>query len=254
VKLAVLLALAGALALCGGCGGSGEAAGAEGAGGSLTVFAASSLEEALGEYAETFPVGVKTSFAGSDTLAAQIRQGARPDLFAAADTEYPEQLHREGLVEKPVVFAGNELVLAAPAGSDVHSLADLEKPGTKLVIGDESVPVGQYTRTVLERMPAAEREAIEANVVSEESEVSSVVAKLQTGAADAGFVYATDAKAAGGELQTVRLPAALQPRVAYAAAVVAGSGDPAQARKFLAGLLHGEGQEDLRAAGFLPPP
>jgi molybdate transport system substrate-binding protein len=226
-----------------------------GGSGQITVFGASSLEGALTEYAESFPAAaVRTSFAGSDQLAAQIRQGARPDLFASADTEYPAELYREGLVERPRVFAGNRLVIAVPAGSHISSLGDLARPGVKIVLGAPSVPVGAYTRTVLGRLPAGERKAIEGNVRSEEPEVSSVVAKLEQGAADAGFVYVTDARAAGSALRTVAVPSRLQPEVAYAAAVVKGAGDPAAAREFLAGLLHGEGAADLRKAGFLPPP
>jgi molybdate transport system substrate-binding protein len=91
------------------------------------------------------------------------------------------------------------------------------------------------------------------NVRSEETEVSSVVAKLEQGAADAGFVYVTDEKAAAG-LEPVPIPAKLQPEVAYAAAVVSSSGDKPAAEEFLEGLVNGRGQEDLRAAGFLPPP
>jgi molybdate transport system substrate-binding protein len=243
------LAAALALALVAGCGGGG------GEGGSLVVLGASSLQTALSEYAESFPgPRVRTSFAGSDQLAAQIRQGAPADVFASADTEYPAQLHAAGLVETPVVFAANELVLAVPAGSDVSSLADLARPGTKVVIGDPSVPVGEYTRTVLGRLPAGERRAILANVRSEEAEVTSVVAKLEQGAADAGFVYVTDARAAGDALRTIAIPPPLQPRVAYAAAVVSDSGRQAAAHRFIDGLLHGEGAADLRRAGFLPPP
>jgi molybdate transport system substrate-binding protein len=197
---------------------------------------------------------VRTSFAGSDQLAAQIRQGAPAAVFASADTAYPAQLYRAGLVEKPRLFAANRLVIAVPAGSDVSSLADLAKPGIRLVIGDPSVPVGAYTRAVLSRLPTAERREILANVRSEEPQVSSVLAKLEQGAADAGFVYVTDAKAAGDAVKAIALPAPLQPDVAYAAAVVRGSGEEAPARRFLAGLLHGEGAADLRRAGFLPPP
>lgn len=241
------LALLGCLAVAG--------CGSGGGGSSLVVFGASSLEEAVGEYAKSFAgAEVRTSFAGSDQLAAQIRQGAGADVFASADTEYPAQLYREGLVEKPVVFAANELVVAVPSGSDISSLADLAKPGTKLVIGDPSVPVGAYTRTVLERLSGGERRAILANVRSEEPEVSSIVAKLEQGAAEAGFVYVTDAKAAGAALRTIAIPPRLQPDVAYGAAVVKGGDDPAAAKRFLKGLLHGEGAADLRRASFLPPP
>jgi molybdate transport system substrate-binding protein len=196
---------------------------------------------------------VKASFAGSDELAAQIQQGAKADVFASADTDYPRELFAAGLVEKPRVFARNELVIAVREGSDVKSLADLTKPGVKLVIGDESVPVGSYTRTVLGRLPAAEREAIMANVVSEETAVASIVAKLEQGAADAGFVYVTDERNAEG-LEPVPLDRSLQPDVEYGVAVVEPSDEKAAAAEFVAGLVEGEGQEDLREAGFLPPP
>lgn len=237
----VLLALAG----CGG--GSGEA--------TLTVLGASSLTEALGRYGGSFAgAEVRSSFAGSDQLAAQIRQGAKADVFASADTGYPAELHREGLAKKPIVFARNRLVVVVAEGSPVRSLADLARPGTKLVIGDPSVPVGAYTRVVLDRLPGGEREAILANVRSEEPEVSAVLAKVTNGAADAGFVYATDAKTVAGEVEIVPVPQRLQPEVAYAAAVLSDSSHPQQARRYLQGLLHGRGAADLREAGFLPPP
>jgi molybdate transport system substrate-binding protein len=220
----------------------------------LTVFGASSLTEALSKYGESFAgTKVRNSFAGSDELAAQIKQGARADVFASADTEYPEELHREGLVEKPVVFARNRLVVVVPKDGTVQSLGDLARPGTKIVIGDPSVPVGAYTREVLDRLPSGEREAILANLRSEEPEVTAVLAKVASGAADAGFVYGTDAKTVEGQVQTIPIPPQLQPDVAYAAAVVSDSGDPAGARRYLQGLLHGGGAADLREAGFLPP-
>ncbi|HXV04494.1 MAG TPA: molybdate ABC transporter substrate-binding protein [Solirubrobacterales bacterium] len=245
VAILFIVAIAGALASCGG-----------GDGPQLTVFAASSLQQALTAYGESFPgCAVRGSFAGSDQLAAQIRQGARPDVFASADTGYPRRLYREGLVEKPLVFAANRLVIAVPAGGRVHSLADLARPGTKLVIGDPGVPVGAYTRQALARLPGGERRAILANVRSQEPEVSSVIAKLLGGAADAGFVYVTDVKAAPpGQLDTIPLPARLQPEVAYAAAVVKGTSQPAAAHRYLEGLVSGRGAADLRRAGFLPPP
>jgi molybdate transport system substrate-binding protein len=243
------LALALLVMGCGGGGSSGDSSG-----GTLVVLGASSLTEAVTKYGESFEgATVKPSFAGSDELAAQIQGGAPADVFASADTDYPQELFEEGLVEKPQVFAANELVIAVPEGSDVRSLADLTKPGTKVIIGDPSVPVGSYTRTVLGRLPKAQHEAIVGNVVSEETEVSSIVAKLEGGAADAGFVYVTDEKAAEG-LEPVTIPADLQPEVEYGIAVVKSSGDKAVAEEFVAGLVAGEGQEDLREAGFLPPP
>jgi molybdate transport system substrate-binding protein len=259
ILLAGLLAAALAALVVAGCGGGGSSSSSsstagDSSGGRLIVLGASSLTEAVTKYGEGFEgADVKPSFAGSDELAAQIQQGAKADVFASADTEYPEELFKEGLVEKPQVFARNELVIAVPEGSDIKSLADLTKPGTKIVIGDPSVPVGSYTRTVLGHLPAAQREAITSNVVSEETEVASIVAKLEGGAADAGFVYVTDEKSAEG-LEPVELEAKLQPRVEYGVAVVKSSGDKPAAEEFVAGLIEGEGQEDLREVGFLPPP
>ena len=241
--LIVAMATASFMALCGSGGGS-----------TLTVLAASSLTGPLSEYArESGGAGARTSFAGSDQLAAQIRQGAPADVLASADTEYPRRLHREGLVGKPHVFARNLLVVIVPQDGNVDSLSGLAKPGVKIAIGDRSVPVGEYTRVVLSRLPAGERRGILANVRSEEPEVSSVVAKVTDGAADAGFVYATDARVAAGEVRAIRLPGHLQPEVAYAAAVVRDSPHPAAARRYLAGLLSGAGAKALRRAGFLAP-
>jgi molybdate transport system substrate-binding protein len=220
----------------------------------LTVLGASSLTEALTKYGNSFQGSrVRSSFAGSDQLAAQIKQGARADVFASADNAYPAELRRAGLVEKPIVFARNRLVAVVPKGSPVESLADLAQPGMKIVIGDPSVPVGEYTREVLGRLPADERAAILENVRSEEPEVSSVLAKVVDGAADAGFVYVTDARTVSGEVRTLAIPNPLQPEVAYAAAVLRDSAEPELAQRYLEGLLHGRGAAELQAAGFLPP-
>ncbi|HET7574373.1 MAG TPA: molybdate ABC transporter substrate-binding protein, partial [Solirubrobacterales bacterium] len=209
-RVALLVCVA--AAAMAGCGGSGQAEP------QLNVLGASSLTEALESYGGSFGgAAVRSSFAGSDQLAAQIRQGAPADVFASADTAYPARLHAEGLVGEPVVFARNRLVVVEPAGGRLRSLGDLAQPGTRIVVGDPGVPVGAYTREVLDRLAAAERRAILANVRSEEPEASSVLAKVTSGAADAGFVYVTDAKAVAGEVRTLALPPSLQPDVAYAA-------------------------------------
>jgi molybdate transport system substrate-binding protein len=245
--------LAAAVAGCGGGDSSSSGSTGSSGGGTLIVLGASSLTEAVTKYGEGFEAAtVKPSFAGSDELAAQIQQGAKADIFASANTSYPEELFEEGLVEEPQVFCKNELVIAVPEGSDIKSIGDLTKPGTKIVIGDKSVPVGGYTREVLARLPKAEEEAILGNVVSEETEVSSVIAKLEGGAADAGFVYVTDETGSEG-LEPVEIEAKLQPRVEYGVAVVKSSEDKPAAEEFVEGLIDGEGQEDLLEAGFLPP-
>jgi molybdate transport system substrate-binding protein len=194
------------------------------------------------------------SFAGSDELAAQIRQGVRPDVYAAANTTLPDQLHKEGLVGDPSVIATNTLVLAVPNDSQIDSLDDLTEPGTTIAMGDPAVPVGSYTREVLGKLPAEQRGAIFDNVRSEEPDVSGIAAKLTQGAVDAGFVYVTDVTASGGELKAIQLPADLQPDVSYGAAVVSGAKNPEGARAFIDGLLRGDGARALRNAGFKPPP
>jgi molybdate transport system substrate-binding protein len=222
----------------------------------LIVSAAASLQKAFDTYGGQFAAAsVRFSFAGSDTLAAQIEQGVRPDVFASANTKLPRLLYAKRLVERPVVFAANTLVLAVPAGAaKVRSLADVERPGVKLVLGTATVPVGGYTDTLLGRLPPAARSAILANVRDRESDVTGIVGKLTEGAADAGFLYITDVNAAGGKLRAIALPPSLRPQVAYGIAVVEGAAHPVQARQFVAGLLSGIGRADLSTNGFLPPP
>jgi molybdate transport system substrate-binding protein len=249
------VALALAVAVTVGCGdeedGDGAAASKE-----LTVAAAASLKIAFEDFAEGFDEAkVRYSFAGSDELAAQIRQGAKPDLYAAANTSLPEDLFEEGEVEKPVEFAGNELVIAVPAGSDeVDSIEDLAGDDVRLVLGDQEVPVGSYTSEVIDRLPHATRREILANVKSEEPDVTGIVGKLTQGAATAAFLYATDVTGAGGELEAIDLPDKLEPSIVYGIAVVKGSDAEPEANLFIDGLLASEGRMAMRRAGFLPPP
>ena len=224
--------------------------------GDLLVSAATSLKSAFTTYGEQFEEAeAQFSFAGSDELAAQIRTGAKPDVFASANTKLPDELFEQGLVERPQVFAANRLVLAVPADdAKVAGLADLEKQGVTIAIGSAGVPIGAYTRKVLDRLPAADRKAILANVRSEEPDVGGISAKLGQRAADAGFLYVTDVAATNGRLKAIELPAKLQPTVAYGAAVVKGAPHRKAAQAFVAGLLNGAGADELKTAGFAPPP
>jgi molybdate transport system substrate-binding protein len=220
----------------------------------LRVSAAASLKDALTAYGAGFSgASVRLSFAGSDELAAQIRQGARPDVFAAANTALPGELAAAGLVEQPMVVARNRLVLAVPAGSAIATTADAARPGTTVAMGAEGVPVGDYARALLKRLPAGQGRAILANVRSNEPDVKGVVGKLTQGAVDAGFVYASDVKAAAGRLEAIALPAELSPSIGYAVAVVKGARAPRQAQAFVDGLLAGAGRRALLDAGFEPP-
>jgi molybdate transport system substrate-binding protein len=212
------------------------------------------LEKCAPRFGEAENADVRLSFAGSDELAAQIRQGAKVDAYAAANTRLPDELHADGLLDKPVEFATNEFVLAVPKDSDIDSIDDLMRDGTTVVVGSESVPIGSYTRETLAKLPPDQEEAILANVRSNEPDVKGIVGKLTQGAADAGFVYVTDVKATGGELRAIELPAELEPNVTYGAGVVAKSEHSELVGKFIDGLAEGECARALSAAGFGPAP
>ena len=251
---ALLLSGATALALwAGGCGDDDDSGESGESGGELTVSAAASLTDAFPDYGETLDGEERFSFAGSDELAAQIRQGATPDVFASANTTYPDDLYDEGLVEEPVVFTRNQLVIAVPADSDLESIDDLTEPDLDVVIGAKGVPVGDYTREALGGLPQTDSAAILDNVRSEESDVKGIVGKLTQGAADAGFVYITDVQATNGELKAIRLPANLEPDVTYGAGVVTEAQQPELAQHFVDGLTDGDCATALQEAGFGKP-
>lgn len=257
MRLALVLGLALA-ALGAGCGDddeNGNAASAQsGEPTRLVVSAAASMTEALETCAPDFGdqenADVRLSFAGSDELAAQIRQGVKPDVYAAANTRIPGELYDEGLVEQPVEFATNEFVLAVPKDSKIDSLDDLTAEDVKIAIGSESVPIGSYTRETLAKLPPEQEKAILANVRSNEPDVKGIVGKLSQQAVDAGFVYVTDVNAAGDQLQAIELPAKLEPDVTYGAAVVKGAKQPQEGQAFVDGLTDGPCADAMQAAGF----
>jgi molybdate transport system substrate-binding protein len=226
-----------------GCGGADDSVPSDAA--ELTVFAAASLTETF----EALDPDVTFSFAGSDELATQIREGAPSDLYAAASPKYPQELYAEGLVEEPVVFATNRLVVVVPKDNPagIATVDDVARDGVKLVIAAEGVPVGDYTRTVLENLGLTDALA---NVVSEEEDVKGVVGKIALGEADAGFVYATDVKPVEEDVLAIEIPAAAQPPVEYQAAIVAGSENREAAQAFLELLLGDDGRAALAAGGF----
>jgi molybdate transport system substrate-binding protein len=246
------------VAIAAGCGDDDDGGGGDAGATRLVVSAASSMTEALEacapKFGEAENADVKLSFAGSDELAAQIRQGAKVDAYAAANTKLPDELHAGGLLEEPVEFATNEFVLAVPKDSDIGSVEDLTTPGIKVVIGSESVPIGAYTRETLAKLPADQEKAILANVRSNEPDVKGIVGKLIQGAADAGFVYVTDVTAAGEDLKAIELPANLEPQVTYGAGVVSKAEQPDLAEKFVDGLTKGDCADALAGAGFGPAP
>lgn len=215
------------------------------------IFGAASLKEVLPKIEK----GPSYSFAGSDALARQIENGAPADLFAAASPNYPEQLASEGKCGKPVPFATNTLTLIVPEGSSkVTSFGDFEKlRGARLAIGDPGVPVGSYSREVLDR--AGAKQVLANNRVSSEQDVSGVVSKVALGSADVGLVYVTDARPANGNVRSVPIPGFAQPTVVYDACVVKRDGaSAAGAQDYLDRLTGPDGQAVLKRAGFGPAP
>jgi molybdate transport system substrate-binding protein len=214
----------------------------------ITVYAAASLTNVF----PAIDAGPRYSFAGSNTLAAQIRLGAPADVFAAANTSIPAQLFAQGLLEQPVNFTRNTLVIVVPKSNpaSINSIYDLTKPGVTVDIANTAVPVGSYTLQVLGQMNLTK--VVLANVVSQETDVREVLAKVALGQVDAGFVYATDAQTVSGQVSVIKLPAWAQPKVTYAMAVVSKRPNQAAARAFVQEVLSKAGQAKLRSQGFLP--
>jgi molybdate transport system substrate-binding protein len=212
-----------------------------------TVYAAASLTDAFPKIGPS----AKYSFAGSNTLAAQIRQGAPADVFASANMSLPRGLYHDHLCSKPVVFTRNALVLIVPTSNPAHirSVYDLRRNGVKLVIAAENVPVGAYTRQALKNLRLT---SVLKNVVSEESDVREVLAKVALAEGDAGFVYSTDARTVPGKVKTIRLPARGKPDVQYGICVVSASEHKPAAQAFVKRVLAPRGQRILRHYGFLP--
>ncbi len=218
------------------------------AAGSVTVYGASSLAKAFREIDPT----ATYSFLASDTLERQIESGAPADVFASASPKYAKKLYLAGKCGAPVTFATNVLVLVTPLANPAH-LRSINGLATgkrrRLAIGNASVPIGAYTRTLLASMKLSA--ILKRNVVSSEPDVKSIVAKVALGSADAGFVYLTDWKAASGRLHLIRIPARFQPPVRYQVCAVKRDGaDATGAAAFIAKLTSPAGRAVLVRYGF----
>jgi molybdate transport system substrate-binding protein len=239
--------------------------------GSITVFAAASLTDAFGEVASEFKkahpgVEIAFNFAGSSALRTQLDQGARADVFASADTLQMSNARQSGVVSaEPAIFVRNSLVVITPKDNpgSVNAIADLKKPGLNLVLAAPEVPVGSYVRQMLTKADADPAfgagfsAAVLENLVSNESNVKQVVAKVELGEADAGLVYATDVRAAAGSLDSVEIQGADAParQATYLAAVTEaadGDGD-GMANAWIDALLSRAGRRRLAAHGFALP-
>lgn len=212
----------------------------------ITVFAAASLTDVLPRIAAS----PRYSFAGSDQLALQIRQGAPADVYAAASPKYTQLLYRDGFVLKPVAFATNRLIILVPQSNPakIDSVYDLRRDGVKLVIGDRTVPIGTYTRQILDTLGITAD--VMKNVVSQETDVKGIVTKVALGEADAGLVYRTDAKPVASHTRSIALPDWAQPPIRYEIAVVKASPNLVAARAFVKQIVSKRGRLLLAKSGF----
>jgi molybdate transport system substrate-binding protein len=234
-------------------------------GGEVTVFAAASLTDAFKEIADAFQAdnsgtSVTFNFGGSNTLRAQLDQGAAADVFASADQAQMDLARQDGdLSGDPQVFAHNLLTIITPAGNprQVQGVCDLARPGLKLVTSQPNVPVGQYTLAMLRKAGAgpcgaAFQDQVQANVVSRESDVRQLVAKVQLGEADAGVSYTTDVTPQVREqVQEVAIPDDLNTLATYPIALANGP-NPEGGRAFVDYVLSPPAQDILARWGFLP--
>ncbi|MCC7494168.1 MAG: molybdate ABC transporter substrate-binding protein [Fimbriimonadaceae bacterium] len=225
----------------------------------LQVFAAASLREVVpalsAAYSQAEPgVTLLANYAGSQDLVAQVQAGASADVFLSANRDHPQKLADAGLVAPPVVFALNQVAIAAtPRNQRVRSYRDLLQPGTRLVICAEEVPAGKYAGQWLAKLPSAEAATLRERVVSAEASVDGVLHKVRLGEADAGLAYRTDVRRGG--LRDVPLPPGTAISASYAASTVTAAPHAAEAAAFLTWLRGPAAGQVLRDAGFeLPAP
>jgi molybdate transport system substrate-binding protein len=222
----------------------------------LLVSAAASLKDVLGEvndlYHKQHPdVSISLNLGGSGTLETQIEQGAPADVFISAAPEEMDELASKGLLRanSRIALLTNRLVLIVPKGNSginsIHSFQDLLRADVRTVaLGDpRSVPAGMYaqqTLTALGIYDAVKHKAVYA------SDVRQVLAYVETGSADAGIVYATDAESSGRVRIVAEAPPGAAPHIVYPAAALKSSAHPSDAEIYLRFL-----QSDAVRAIFL---
>lgn len=225
----------------------------------LTVFAASSLtavfQDAIGPAFEDANPGVTVSFnvGASDALAGQIQSEGTADVFASASGTWMDQVEKDPGVSDRTDFVMNRLVIITPPDNpaDIQSIDDLANPGVQFVLAAEGVPVGDYAREALDNAGILD-EAL-ANVVSNEEDNASVVAKITANEADAAIVYTSDVSdAAGNDVNPVTIPQDVNVIATYPIAVVEGAPNADVAADFVAYVVGSEGQATLKEYGFEP--
>jgi molybdate transport system substrate-binding protein len=245
-----------ALLLCGCGGGAGAVGGgtADTLSGTVTVFAATSLTDAFTKVGKGYQaihprVMVRFTFAGTPILVTQLANGAQADVFASADEPNMDRVTGAGLAAGPPdVFAHNRLEIVVEPGNPKHitGLADLARPGLVVVLAGPTVPAGRYAGQALKAA------GVTVTPASQETDVGFVVSKVALGEADAGIVYLTDVRAAGGRVSGVEIPDAYNVLATYPAVVLRGTANVPAAKAFV-GYLLSAGQATLLSFGFTAP-
>lgn len=225
----------------------------------LTVFAASSLTDALAEIRKSYEAAggdrIRFSFGASSTLALQIREGAPADIFFAADEMRMDDLARAGLLipETRRTLLSNTLVIVVPkdSGPLVAAPADLAKPSMRVAVAQfQTVPAGIYARQYLQKLNLWSR--VVDRVIPTEN-VRACLAAVESGNADAGIVYRTDALSSKQVRVAYEVPRSEGPDIAYPIAVTKASRNAAAARRFAEYLASPAALAVFTRFGFLTP-
>lgn len=268
---ALLIVSAFSLAACGGSTGGAASApagtgstAAQSASGTVTVFAAASLTDAFKELSGKFQqqnpgANVRFSFGGSSTLLSQIQQGAPVDVFASADEDKMNTAVKNGLAQNPKDFVKNRVVVIVPKNNPagIQQLQDVAKPGVKLVLAQDGVPVAEYTKKILKKADAEYGAGFDQkvmnNIVSREADVRASANRVALGEADATFVYSSDVTPdIRNRVKVIDIPNNLNVVATYPIAVLNKAPNPQLAQKWVDLVLSNEGQQVLQKWGFQP--
>jgi molybdate transport system substrate-binding protein len=220
----------------------------------LNVLAASSLTDVFGALGKTYELSHKNvrlqfTFAGSQELAAQVKDETPADVLATADQITMDGLGGHVLAPTRRVIAGNSLTIAVGPGNphNIRGLADLARPAMRVVLAADNVPAGHYSRQSLVKA------GVTLTPKSEEIDVRTVLTRVRTGEADAGIVYITDLRSAGHAASSVPIPAVQNVVTAYCAAALKDGENTGPSAAFVTWLGSAEAKSTLNEYGFTTP-
>jgi len=230
--------------------------------GTLTVLAASSLTDVFGELESTFEeqnpgTKVSTSFGGSSELLTQIQQGAPADVFASADEDKMDIAVQDDLMNEPQTFARNWPVVIVPKDNPtgIQGLQDVAKPGAKIVLAQDGVPIAEYAKHILSNANSEYgsnfEQQVMGNIVSREANVRASANRVTLGEADATFVYRSDVtEDIRDQVQVIEIPENVNVMATYPIATIAESQHLELAQEWVDLVLSDEGQRVLEEYGF----